>query len=102
MEGNFRPQGLPCPECNTRIIIDISDLLMTGKIVCPQCALELVVDQQKSRTSMEVLSDIQDEFRSSKTYFEERQYTERQGERNTRVRRKRQSSRRVSARGRVR
>jgi uncharacterized Zn finger protein (UPF0148 family) len=72
--ANIRPQGMPCPECSMRIVIDIMQLLSTGSIVCPSCDLELKVDQQKSAESLDIVKQVQGNFDQAQTQFSEAQY----------------------------
>ena len=62
MSNQIRPSGMPCPECGTKIIVDIQQLLMQGKVVCPACNLELIVNQQKSAESLGILAQFQQDF----------------------------------------
>lgn len=73
MWQQFRTHGLPCPECGTRIAVELGQLLAIGKVVCPQCSLELVVDQEKSSVSMELLGEIKNQLDQHHTYFEQAQ-----------------------------
>ena len=75
MTMNQRPRGLSCPECSTLIIIDIADLLQTGKLICPNCQLELNMDKQKSAESIQVLMDFQSNYQTAEQHYEEAQYT---------------------------
>ena len=91
--------GLSCPECETRITVDITDLLVNGKVVCPSCNLELFLDQEKSRESIQVLRKFHAEFVAVQNHYEEsiEAYTEESTEhsrrrtRRTTTRRRRRS-----------
>lgn len=76
MATNNRPRGLSCPECSTLIVIDISNLVMTGRITCPNCQLELLMDKDKSAESIAVLMKFKSEFNSAEQHYEEAQYSE--------------------------
>lgn len=76
--ANMRPQGLACPECGTRIVVDIIQLLAQGKVTCPMCQLELIVDQRKSADSLNALREFQDDFGDAQKHFSEGQYTNEQ------------------------
>ncbi|SEG43286.1 hypothetical protein [Vibrio hangzhouensis] len=77
--ANMRPQGLACPECGTRIVVDIIRLLAQGKITCPMCHLELIVDQRKSADSLNALRGFQDDFKDAQMRFSDNQYSDSQG-----------------------
>lgn len=51
--------GLNCPECATRIPVDIKMLLQSNAITCPSCSLELEVDREKSEGALNALSKLQ-------------------------------------------
>jgi len=88
MTMNQRPRGLSCPECATLIVVDINDLLITGKLTCPNCKLELQMDRHKSAESIQVLTNFQGEFQTAEQHYEEAQYTSKSTvERRTRSRR---------------
>lgn len=74
--ANMRPQGLACPECSTRIVVDITQLLAQGKITCPMCHLELIVDQRKSADSLNALREFQDDFKDAQMHFSDNQYSD--------------------------
>ena len=77
---NAKPHGMACPECSHRIIVDISQLLLQGKIICPVCQLELILNQQKSAESIQVLQTFQNEFSEARNHFERAQYTSTESE----------------------
>ena len=47
--------GLNCPECGTRLIITMDALLNYEPVNCHGCGLELTIDQEKSKSSIESL-----------------------------------------------
>lgn len=53
-----RQQGLHCPECDTRIIVTVADLLTVGHVTCPSCALVLSIDQERSKGALDALSAV--------------------------------------------
>jgi hypothetical protein len=50
--------GLPCPGCGERLVATIQQLLSGTPIVC-QCGLELHVDEQQSRETLDGLRRLQ-------------------------------------------
>ena len=55
VQVSARP-GLDCPECGHRIPVTIHNLLHDKSIICGHCLLELAVDTDKSKASMDALS----------------------------------------------
>jgi len=49
--------GIPCPECQTPIVVEAIKLLSGAAISCAACGLELRVDREKSANTINVLSD---------------------------------------------
>lgn len=65
-------QGLSCPECNTQIKVDIHQLLVTGKLVCPRCKREIALNQNLERAS--ALKKFSLEFSKAKSRLEQAGY----------------------------
>jgi len=62
--------GIPCPDCQTPIVVEALKLLSGADISCAACGLELQVDRQKSASTISVLSDYMqtlNEIKSSPT-----------------------------------
>ncbi|GMQ28705.1 hypothetical protein [Algoriphagus confluentis] len=55
-----RQPGLSCPECGTKLVISIASLINYEPVLCHGCGLELTIDQEKSRQSIESLRRLQD------------------------------------------
>lgn len=53
-------QGLNCPECQAKIPITMQTLLSGESIVCANCGLELTVDQEQSKASLDELKKLND------------------------------------------
>jgi hypothetical protein len=63
--------GLECPNCKQLIKISIQSLLSGLPIPCPHCGLELSVDKNKSKETLEILSEVQiaiDKIEQAKQY----------------------------------
>jgi len=41
-------KGLHCPQCDFKIKFSINDMLMSGKITCPGCHLEMNMEVPKT------------------------------------------------------
>lgn len=50
--------GMACPQCGFFIDITIEDLLYKGSIICPGCTLELTMNRDSSRESLQALQDL--------------------------------------------
>ena len=50
-----RQPGLSCPECGTKLVISMETLLNYEPVQCFNCGLELTIDQEKSKQSIESL-----------------------------------------------
>lgn len=61
VQVSARP-GLDCPECGHRIPVTIHNLLHDKSIICGHCLLELDVDRDKSKPSLEALSRLDQGF----------------------------------------
>lgn len=59
----LQPRGVPCPECQARIIVEIGDLLSRGQIRCGSCGLELVMDRDRSAGVIDALERFQAQWR---------------------------------------
>lgn len=55
-----RQPGLSCPECGTRLMITMESLINYEPVQCHTCGLELTIDQEKSKQSIESLRKLQD------------------------------------------
>lgn len=51
--------GLNCPECRTRMVVSIQNLVNLDPLICPNCRLELTVDSEKSQSALESLKKLQ-------------------------------------------
>ncbi|MDF2156881.1 hypothetical protein [Algoriphagus sp. CAU 1675] len=54
-----RRPGINCPECKTRLTVSIQNLINYEPVICHNCGLELIVDEEKSRSSIESLRKLQ-------------------------------------------
>jgi len=54
-----RTPGINCPECKTRLVVSIQHLIQYQPVVCYNCGLELMVDQDKSQAAIESLRKLQ-------------------------------------------
>ena len=54
-----RTPGLNCPECRTRMVVSIQNLVNLDPLICPNCGLELTVDSEKSQSALESLKKLQ-------------------------------------------
>ncbi len=50
-----RQPGLSCPECGTKLFITMESLLNYLPVQCHGCGLELTIDREKSKSSIESL-----------------------------------------------
>jgi DNA-directed RNA polymerase subunit RPC12/RpoP len=58
IEISRRP-GLSCPECRTKLVISMESLVNYEPVRCHGCGLELTIDQEKSKQSIESLRKLQ-------------------------------------------
>jgi DNA-directed RNA polymerase subunit RPC12/RpoP len=58
VEISRRP-GLSCPECGTKLVISMESLLSYEPVQCHNCGLELIIDEEKSKQSIESLRKLQ-------------------------------------------
>ncbi len=54
-----RTPGINCPECKTRLVVSIQHLIQYQPVVCYNCGLELMIDQDKSQGAIESLRKLQ-------------------------------------------
>lgn len=54
-----RTPGINCPECKTRLVVSIQHLIQYQPVVCYNCGLELMIDQDKSKAAIESLRKLQ-------------------------------------------
>lgn len=54
-----RTPGLNCPECGTRMVVSIQNLVNLEPLNCPTCGLELTVDVEHSQSALESLRKLQ-------------------------------------------
>jgi DNA-directed RNA polymerase subunit RPC12/RpoP len=54
-----RTPGINCPECKTRLVVSIQHLIQYQPVVCYNCGLELMIDQDKSQAAIESLRKLQ-------------------------------------------
>ena len=54
-----RKPGLPCPRCNSPIIVQIQALLAKSSVSCSQCGLELRMDWQEDARARLALENLQ-------------------------------------------
>jgi len=53
-----RGPGLPCPQCKNLIRLTMEDLLGRDRFFCGCCGLEVRLDRQRSRQSLELMGKI--------------------------------------------
>jgi len=51
--------GINCPDCKTRLVVSIQHLIRYQPVVCYNCGLELMIDQDKSQAAIESLRKLQ-------------------------------------------
>lgn len=61
-KGTLNVPGMPCPECETRIVIDPRVLLSAAPIACPGCGLRFEVDTEESAEALSALQRYMDRF----------------------------------------
>lgn len=61
--------GLPCPECNTPIVVDPMLLLSAAPISCAACGLELTLNVEKSAATLNALGSYMNTFNAVQTNF---------------------------------
>jgi len=49
--------GVPCPDCGTRIIVTMEQILSGNKIMC-RCGLALSVDTERSKETLHDLREL--------------------------------------------
>ncbi|TDQ17516.1 hypothetical protein DFQ04_2170 [Algoriphagus boseongensis] len=54
-----RQPGLNCPECSTRLVVSIQNLVNLDPVMCPNCGLELMIDVEKSQSAIDSLRKLQ-------------------------------------------
>lgn len=54
-----RKPGFDCPQCRTRIVIGITDLLGNGAIQCSHCQLEMKMDWKADPRARQALENLQ-------------------------------------------
>jgi predicted RNA-binding Zn-ribbon protein involved in translation (DUF1610 family) len=54
-----RKPGLKCPECGTKMIVSIQNLINLEPVHCPGCGLELTIDAENSQSALESLRKLQ-------------------------------------------
>lgn len=54
--------GLNCPRCDTKIHISIPQLLSVSPVICPACFLQLSIDTEKSKQSLDALRKLQNDL----------------------------------------
>ena len=52
--------GINCPECGTRMVVSIQNLVNLEPVLCPSCGLKLTIDLEKSQSAIESLRKLQD------------------------------------------
>ncbi|MCR9244621.1 MAG: CSL-type zinc finger protein [bacterium] len=53
--SNLRAPGMPCPQCGQRIVIEAAALLSGQPIQCASCGLELRVNTEQSKETLDAL-----------------------------------------------
>lgn len=53
-----RVPGIPCPQCGCFIQMRIQDLLFGSKFQCVYCGLEMQMDREESRVSLNALQQL--------------------------------------------
>lgn len=61
--------GLPCPECNTPIVVDPMVLLSTKSIECASCGLVLTVNVEQSASTLQALGSYMSQFSQVRNQF---------------------------------
>lgn len=51
-------QGMPCPECKAHIPMSIKQLLTEQVFKCPNCGLQIYLDKEQSKESMNALAQL--------------------------------------------
>ena len=60
MSGPFADvPGMPCPECGTRLVVTMEQLLGSGQVVCT-CGLVLRVDAEQSEETLRDLRALEE------------------------------------------
>lgn len=73
VEISRRP-GINCPECATRLVVSIQNLINLDPVLCPKCGLELIIDQQKSQGALESLIKLQSGLNQASKVRQESQF----------------------------
>mgnify|MGYP002641958475 CR=1 FL=1 len=55
-----RQPGLSCPECGIKLVISMESLINYQPVQCYNCGLELTIDQEKSKQSIDSLRKLQE------------------------------------------
>ncbi|MBZ5618747.1 MAG: hypothetical protein LAQ69_08500 [Acidobacteriia bacterium] len=50
--------GMVCPQCASRIVVTMEQLLAAAPIRCGNCGLELTVDREQSRDALQSLEEL--------------------------------------------
>lgn len=54
-----RTPGLKCPECSTKMVVSIQNLVNLDPLICPGCGLELTIDVENSQSALDSLRKLQ-------------------------------------------
>jgi transcription elongation factor Elf1 len=58
MHNALLGSGFPCPQCGAPITVTIEQLTTADAIRCSECGLELRVDQEQSRETLNAVRDL--------------------------------------------
>lgn len=59
-QSNIGQGGVQCPQCKTKIPTSMQELVSAAKLVCPRCALELIIDRAASQRAIEAMNKVLD------------------------------------------
>lgn len=62
MRNVFSGPGLPCPQCGALITVTLEQLAAAAAIGCSDCGLELRIDLEQSRESLNAVRDLRDQL----------------------------------------
>lgn len=65
----LKAPGLPCPVCNTPIVVDPMLLLSAAPIQCAACGLELTLNTEKSASTLNALGAYMNNFNEVQSNF---------------------------------
>ena len=65
----LKAPGLPCPVCNTPIVVDPMLLLSAAPIGCAACGLELKMNVEESASTLNALGAYMNTFQEAQTNF---------------------------------